>query len=154
MLAIIPARTSFAEAAAIPGGSTTALRVIRKGGIERGQSVLVHGASGAVGTAAVQLARHFGATVTGVCSTANLGLVRSLGADRVLDYTRGEFSGCGDRFDVFVDAVGKTTASQGRRYLKASGRYLNVHAASGHAAGPSCPAPRAVARREARTGCC
>jgi NADPH:quinone reductase-like Zn-dependent oxidoreductase len=132
MLALLPAGTGFEEAAAIPGGSTTALRVIRKAEIEEGQSVLVYGASGAVGTCAVQLARHFGATVTGVCSSANLELVRSLGADQVLDYSRGELTGCADRFDVFVDAVGKTTASQGRRHLKESGRYLNVHAASGH----------------------
>jgi NADPH:quinone reductase-like Zn-dependent oxidoreductase len=132
MLALIPAGIGFAEAAAIPGGATTALRVIRKAEIKEGQSALVYGASGAVGTCAVQLARHFGATVTGVCSTANLELVRSLGAERVLDYTRGEFAGCGDRFDVFVDAVGKTTPSQGRKYLNEAGRYLNVHAASGH----------------------
>ena len=132
MLALMPAGIGFEEAAAIPGGATTALRVIRKAEIKKGQSVLVYGASGAVGTYAVQLARHFGATVTGVCSTANLELVRSLGADEVLDYTRGEFAGCGERFDVFVDAVGKTTASEGKKYLKKSGRYLNVHTASGH----------------------
>jgi NADPH:quinone reductase-like Zn-dependent oxidoreductase len=132
MLALMPAGTGFGEAAAIPGGATTALRMIRKAEIQAGQSVLVYGASGAVGTCAVQLARHFGATVTGVCSTANLELVRSLGADEVLDYTRGELAACRDRFDVFVDAVGKTTASQGRKHLKESGRYLNVHAASGH----------------------
>jgi NADPH:quinone reductase-like Zn-dependent oxidoreductase len=132
MLALIPPGTGFAEAAAIPGGATTALRVIRKAEIKQGQSVLVYGASGAVGTCAVQLGRHFGATVTGVCSTANLELVRSLGADKVLDYTRGELAACGERFDAFVDAVGVTTASQGRKYLKPSGRYLNVHAASGH----------------------
>jgi NADPH:quinone reductase-like Zn-dependent oxidoreductase len=131
MLAMVPARTSFAEASAIPGGSTTALRVIRKARIEKGESVLVHGASGAVGTSAVQLARHVGAAVTGVCGTASLELVRSLGADRVLDYTRGELAGCGDRFDVFLDAVGKTTAAQGRKYLRASGRYLDVPASSG-----------------------
>jgi NADPH:quinone reductase-like Zn-dependent oxidoreductase len=131
MLVTKPANLTYEEAAAVPGGSMTALRCLRKGNIRSGQSVLIYGASGAVGTAAVQFATHFGAQVTGVCSTANLALVKSLGAGRVIDYTREDVGASGQAYDVVFDAVGKLPPSQGKAVLKKNGIYLNVLTASG-----------------------
>ena len=107
LLATRPANLTDVEAAAIPYGGLLALHFLRKAGVRAGQRVLIYGASGAVGTSAVQLVRHFGAEVTGVCSTANVDLVASLGATTVIDYTREDFTEKAARYDVILDAVGK-----------------------------------------------
>jgi NADPH:quinone reductase-like Zn-dependent oxidoreductase len=130
VLAIKPATISYEEAAALTGAGMTALRCLRKASIQPGQRVLIYGASGAVGTNAVQLARHFGASVTGVCSSANIGLVQALGADHVIDYTQEDLSRLAETYDVIFDAVGKLAASQAKKLLAENGRYLNVHSAS------------------------
>jgi NADPH:quinone reductase-like Zn-dependent oxidoreductase len=125
-LALKPANLSHEEAAALSFGGCTALAIVRKGKIAGGQSVLVNGASGAVGTAAVQLAKHHGARVTGVCSTPNLELVRSIGADEVIDYTKEDFARTGQTYDVIVDNVGNAPFSRTRGALKEGGRLLLV----------------------------
>ena len=121
-----PTNMTYEEAAAVPVGGLTALGFLRKGQIEKRRSVLIYGASGSVGTYAVQLARHFGADVTGVCSTANVELVRSLGAQRVIDYTAEDFTKSQDRYDFTFDAVGKLAASGGRGSLAEDGVFLSV----------------------------
>lgn len=132
MLALKPVNLTFEEAAAVPGGGITALIVLRKANIQRGQNVLIYGASGSVGTFAVQLVKSFGATVTGVCSTANLELVQSLGADRVVDYTREDFTQDGQTYDVVFDAVDKLKPAQVKKVLQQNGVYLNVTRDSGN----------------------
>jgi NADPH:quinone reductase-like Zn-dependent oxidoreductase len=128
LLAIKPANLTFEEAAAAVGGGMTALRCLEQGRIKPGQKVLVYGASGAVGTNAVQLvSRHFGAEVTGVCSAANLDLVKSLGAVKVIDYTRDDFTRDGPIYDVVFDAVAKVAPSHAKKALKTTGVYLNAH---------------------------
>lgn len=126
VLARMPGNMTFAEAAAVPVGGLTALHFLRSGGIEPGQRVLIYGASGSVGTFAVQLARHFGAQVTGVCSTSNLELVRSLGAQEVIDYTEEDFAETGERYHLIFDAVGKTSPSDCERSLTSGGKFVSV----------------------------
>jgi NADPH2:quinone reductase len=123
-LAIKPANLTYEEAAAVVDGATTALFFLKKGGIRRGQEVLINGASGSIGASAVQLAKYFGAHVTGVCSAANLELVRSLGADSVIDYTAEDFTASGRTYDIIFDSVGKSSFSRCKRSLKKGGRYL------------------------------
>lgn len=124
-LAIKPTRVTFEEAAASADGASTALFFLRdKARLRSGERVLVYGASGSIGTFAVQLAKHLGAEVTGVCSTANLELVKSLGADKVIDYTREDFTRNGDTYDVIFDTVGKSSFGRCKGSLAPGGRYL------------------------------
>jgi NADPH:quinone reductase-like Zn-dependent oxidoreductase len=125
-LAHKPAAMSFAEAAAVCDGATIALTCLRAAGVRDGQSVLVYGASGSIGTAAVQLAKHLGAVVTAVCNTKNVELVRSLGADEVVDYLHEDFTKNGTTYDVVFDAVGKHSFRRSRRSLKPGGVYVET----------------------------
>ncbi|MBU7592594.1 NAD(P)-dependent alcohol dehydrogenase [Metabacillus halosaccharovorans] len=125
-VSIKPSNITYAEAAAIPIGARTALYFLRKANIQNGQKVLVYGASGSVGSYAVQIAKYFGADVTGVCSTTNLELVKSLGADKVIDYTTDDFSRTDETYDVVFEAVNKSSFSACMKVLKNDGTYINV----------------------------
>ncbi|MGM0803747.1 MAG: NAD(P)-dependent alcohol dehydrogenase [Bacillota bacterium] len=121
-----PQNVTFEEAAAIPFGGTTALHFLRKGKIESGQNVLIYGASGAVGSAAVQLAKFFDTEVTAVCGPTNLELVKSLGADHVVDYTKEDYTKSEKKYDIIFDAVGKTSTSKSHNALTANGKFVTV----------------------------
>jgi len=121
-----PANLTYDEAAAISFGGTTALDFFRRAKLQSGEKVLINGASGGVGTAAVQLARHYAADITGVCSTANMELVRFLGANHVIDYTKEDFTENGETYDIIVDTVGNAPFSRSKSSLKKNGRLLLV----------------------------
>ncbi len=121
-----PRNMTYEEAAAVPIGGPTALRLLRKSNIQRGQKVLIYGASGSVGTYAVQIAKAYGAEVTGVCSTAHVELVKSLGADQVIDYTRQDFSAGGAVYDAIFDTVGKCPKAQCAKALKPNGKFITI----------------------------
>lgn len=124
-LVIKPAHMSYTEAAAFPNGALAAFTFLKKmGNVHRGQKVLIIGASGSVGSAAVQIAKYFGAEVTGVCSGRNAELVKSIGADRVIDYTKGDFTRNGEVYDIIFDTVGKTTFSRCKNSLAPNGIFL------------------------------
>ena len=125
-VSIKPSNITYEEAAALPIGARTALFYLRKANIQSGQKVLVYGASGSVGSYAVQLAKHFGAKVTGVCSSKNIELVKSLGADKVIDYTTEDFSKTDETFDMIFEAVNKSSFSDCIKLLKKDGTYINV----------------------------
>jgi NADPH:quinone reductase-like Zn-dependent oxidoreductase len=125
-IALKPSNMTFDQAAAVPIGGLTAIRLLRQAGAKSGDNLLVYGASGSVGTFAVQLAKYFGANVTAVCSSANLDLVRSLGAELAIDYTKDDFTKVDKRFDIIFDAVAKTSKSKFTPLLKPGGKFVTV----------------------------
>ncbi|MEM6528622.1 MAG: NAD(P)-dependent alcohol dehydrogenase [Chloroflexota bacterium] len=134
LLAHKPTNLSFSEAAALPVGAMTAMHFLRRADVKYGQTVLIYGASGSVGSYAVQIAKHMGAHVTAVSSTRNLALMRSLGANHVIDYKHRDFSEDGAIYDVIFDAVGKISADQCKRALKSNGRFVTVRSVASETA--------------------
>jgi NADPH:quinone reductase-like Zn-dependent oxidoreductase len=126
LITIKPSNMTFEEAATVPVGGLTALRFLRQREIKSGDNVLIYGASGSVGTFAVQIAKSFGAEVIAVCSTTNVNLVSQLGAQKIIDYTKGDFTKTETRFDIIFDAVGKTSKSVCKHLLKSGGTYVSV----------------------------
>lgn len=125
-LAIMPSGLTYEEAAPITEGAHYALNYLRKAQVQKGKKILIYGASGAIGTASVQLAKHFGAEITAVCTTKNVDLVKSLGADKVIDYTREDFTKINNIFDVVFDAVGKSSFGKCKPLLKKRGIYIST----------------------------
>ena len=126
LIAMKPSNMTFEEAATVPIGGLTALRFLKKAGVKKGDNILIYGASGSVGTFAIQIGKYFGANVTAVCSTPNVPLVKSLGADTVVDYLKDDFTQTDAKYDVVFDAVGKTSRSACKKILKPNGRYATV----------------------------
>jgi len=124
MVAVKPANVSYEEAAVIPYGALTALPLLKRVNIQRGQKVLINGASGGIGSAAVQLAKYYGAEVTGVCGTPRLGFVKALGADKVIDYTKDDFTQNGETYDLILDIMNKSSFEKCKNSLKPNGVYL------------------------------
>jgi NADPH:quinone reductase-like Zn-dependent oxidoreductase len=125
-----PKNMTYIEAAAIPIGGATALRFLRKLNIDRTKKILIYGASGSVGSFAVQIAKYFGAEVTGVTSTENLEWIKTLGADQVIDYTKEDFTQKDEKYDIIFDAVGKISSRKGKKALKKGGKFQSVLASS------------------------
>lgn len=126
VMTLKPENLTHEQAAAVPVGAMTALYLLQKGNIQRAQKVLIYGASGSVGTYAVQIAASFGARVTGVCSARNVDLVKSLGAEKVIDYTKDDFTESGETYDLVFDAVGKASPSAAKSVLAENGAYVSV----------------------------
>jgi NADPH:quinone reductase-like Zn-dependent oxidoreductase len=130
-MALIPSNLSYQEAIAIPFGGVTALFFLKKVNIQKANKVLIYGASGAVGSLAVQIAKYYGAVVTGICSSANIDLIKSLGADKVIDYTKEDILDDNDFYDIVFDAVGKISYKKAKLLLIPEGKYISV-VSSGH----------------------
>jgi NADPH:quinone reductase-like Zn-dependent oxidoreductase len=144
-LVLKPGNVTFEQAASVPAATFTSLQGLRdKGKIQPGQQVLINGAAGGVGTFAVQIAKSFGAEVTGVCSTRNVEMVRSIGADRVIDYTREDFTRSGHRYDVILDSIGDHSLSACRRVLNTTGIYIVNGGPDGRCIGPLARGIRAL----------
>jgi NADPH:quinone reductase-like Zn-dependent oxidoreductase len=131
-MALIPSNLSYKEAIAIPFGGVTALFFLKKANIQNDNKVMIYGASGAVGSMAVQIAKYYGAFVTGICSTTNIDLIKSLGADKIVDYTKEDFIEDNDHYDIIFDTVGKISYEKIKPLLKPEGKYISV-VTSGHA---------------------
>jgi len=122
----MPEQLSFKEAAALPIGAMTAIYLLEKANLKKGQKILVYGASGSVGSYAVQIAKQQGAVVTGVCSSSNFEMVKSLGIEKLIDYKKEDYSAISEKFDVIFDAVGKTSKSKAKKVLNSKGTFVSV----------------------------